>query len=455
MTSPRVLIVDDEPGIRQSLGGALRDEGFPVTTVQTGEACMEMLAGSLHEVVLLDVWLPGIDGLETLNRIQQIPVADRPVVVMISGHGTIETAVRATKLGAFDFLEKPLSIDRVLLVLRNASDNRRLKLANERLRETASARPNIVGDSVPMKALRQQLALMAGTNGRVLIYGESGTGKELVAQSLHAMSPRAPQPFVEVNCAAIPEDMIESELFGHMKGSFTAAHERKIGKFQKADGGTLFLDEVGDMSLRTQAKVLRSLEEQKIEPLGAHESIRVDVRVVAATNKNLDDEIAKGNFREDLFYRLNVIPFHVPPLRERREDVPGLAAYFLEEFSEGSGKRSREFTPQALQLLQDYHWPGNVRELRNLIERVVILHPSSRIEARHIPLQLARKPGSDKAAPGYGSLQEVREAAEREYILKKMEEANGNVTRAAELLGLERSNLYRKMRTLGIGPREG
>jgi two-component system nitrogen regulation response regulator NtrX len=455
MTSPRVLIVDDEPGIRQSLGGALRDEGFQVMTVQTGEACLEALAGSLHEVVLLDVWLPGIDGLETLGRIQQIAPADRPVVVMISGHGTIETAVRATKLGAFDFLEKPLSIDRVLVVLRNASDNRRLRLANERLRESASTRPNIVGESVPMKALRQQLALMAGTNGRVLIYGESGTGKELVAQALHAMSPRAPQPFVEVNCAAIPEDMIESELFGHMKGSFTTAHERKIGKFQKADGGTLFLDEVGDMSLRTQAKVLRSLEEQKIEPLGAHESIRVDVRVVAATNKNLEEEIAKGNFREDLFYRLNVIPFHVPPLRERREDVPGLAAYFLEEFSEGQGKRSREFTPQALQLLQEYHWPGNVRELRNLIERVVILHPSSRIEARHIPLQLARKPGSDKAAPGYGSLQDVREAAEREYILKKMEEANGNVTRAAELLGLERSNLYRKMRTLGIGPREG
>jgi len=402
--------------------------------------------------VLLDVWLPGIDGLETLDRIQKISVPDRPVVVMISGHGTIETAVRATKLGAFDFLEKPLSIDRVLLVVRNAADNRRLRLANDRLSESAASKPSIVGDSVPIKALRQQLMLMASTNGRVLIYGESGTGKELVAQALHAMSPRARQPFVEVNCAAIPEEMIESELFGHMKGSFTAAHERKIGKFQKADGGTLFLDEVGDMSLRTQAKVLRSLEEQKIEPVGAHESVRVDVRVVAATNKNLEEEIAKGNFREDLFYRLNVIPFHVPPLRERREDIPALAVHFLAEFSEGS--KRREFTPQALQLLQEYHWPGNVRELRNLIERVVILHPSARIDARHIPLQLTRKPGSDKAAPGYGSLQDVREAAEREYILKKMEEANGNVTRAAELLGLERSNLYRKMRALGIGPRE-
>lgn len=454
MTSPRVLIVDDEPGIRQSLSGALRDEGFHATAVQTGEACLDAIAGAQFEVVLLDVWLPGIDGLETLGRIQKIAVADRPAVVMISGHGNIETAVRATKLGAFDFLEKPLSIDRVLLVLRNASDNRRLRLANERLRESVARSPNIVGDSVPMKALRQQLSLMAGTNGRVLIYGESGTGKELVAQALHAMSPRALQPFVEVNCAAIPEEMIESELFGHMKGSFTAAHERKVGKFQKADGGTLFLDEVGDMSLRTQAKVLRSLEEQKIEPLGAQESIRVDVRVVAATNKNLEEEIARGNFREDLFYRLNVIPFHVPPLRERREDIPALANHFLQEFSEGHGKRTREFVPAAMQLLQEYHWPGNVRELRNLVERVVILHPGSRIEARHIPLQLTRKPGADKAAPVYGSLQEVREAAEREYILKKMEEANGNVTRAAELLGLERSNLYRKMKTLGIGPRE-
>ncbi len=454
MTSPRVLIVDDEPGIRQALSGALRDEGFQVTAVQTGEACLEAIAVAQYEVVLLDVWLPGIDGLETLTRIQGISVADRPVVVMISGHGTIETAVRATKLGAFDFLEKPLSIDRVLLVIRNASDNRRLRLANERLRESVASSANIVGDSVPMKALRQQLSLMAGTNGRVLIYGESGTGKELVAQALHSMSPRSGQLFVEVNCAAIPEDMIESELFGHMKGSFTAAHERKVGKFQKADGGTLFLDEVGDMSLRTQAKVLRSLEEQKIEPLGAQESIRVDVRVVAATNKNLEDEIARGNFREDLFYRLNVIPFHVPPLRERREDIPALANHFLAEFSEGPSKRSREFVPAAMQLLQDYHWPGNVRELRNLVERVVILHPGARIEARHIPLQLARKPGTDKAAPVYGSLQEVREATEREYILKKMEEANGNVTRAAELLGLERSNLYRKMKALGIGPRE-
>jgi two-component system nitrogen regulation response regulator NtrX len=454
MKTPRILIVDDEPGIRQSLRGILEDEGFQIEVVESGEACLDLLARSIFELVILDIWLPGIDGLETLHRIQGIPHADRPVVVVISGHGTIETAVRATKLGAYDFLEKPLSIDRVLLVAKHALDHRRLRLENDQFREAATGTPDIVGDSVPMKALRQQLRLMAGTNGRVLIYGESGTGKELAAHALHALSPRASKPFVEVNCAAISEGLIESELFGHMKGSFTLAHERKVGKFQKADGGTLFLDEVGDMSLRTQSKVLRVLEDQRFEPVGAAESIQVDVRVVAATNKNLEVEIERGNFREDLFYRLNVIPFHVPPLRERKEDIPSLAAYFLEEFARSYGRKPKELTPQALEALEAHHWPGNVRELRNLIERIVILNPQSRIDARHIPLHLARKPAPERPAERYGSLQEVREAAERDYILKKLEESNGNVSRAAELLGLERSNLYRKMRALGIAPRE-
>jgi two-component system, NtrC family, nitrogen regulation response regulator NtrX len=454
MRSPRILIVDDEPGIRQSLSGVLEDENFQVETVENGETCLDRLASSIFELVILDIWLPGIDGLETLSRIQRIPQSDRPVVVMISGHGTIETAVKATKLGAYDFLEKPLSIDRVLLVARHAIENRRLRLENEQLRESADGVPDIVGDSVPMKALRQQLGLMAATNGRVLIYGESGTGKELVAHALHALSPRASKPFVEVNCAAISEGLIESELFGHMKGSFTLAYERKTGKFQKADGGTIFLDEVGDMSLRTQSKVLRVLEDQRFEPVGAQESIQVDVRVVAATNKDLEVEIERGNFREDLFYRLNVIPFHVPPLRERKEDIPALAAYFLEEFARAYGRKPKELTPQALEALEAHHWPGNVRELRNLIERIVILNQQSRIDARHIPLQLARKSAADRPAERYGSLQEVREAAEREYIQKKLEEANGNVSRAAELLGLERSNLYRKMRALGIAGRE-
>ncbi|HKD06636.1 MAG TPA: sigma-54 dependent transcriptional regulator [Bryobacteraceae bacterium] len=454
MKPPRILVVDDEPGIRQSLCGVLSDEGYDSAAVTSGEECLDALAASIYEVVLLDIWLPGVDGLETLSRIQNIPAADRPLVVMISGHGTIETAVKATKLGAYDFLEKPLSIDRVLLVVKHALDHRRLRIENENLRDSVASGANIVGESVPMKALRQQLALMAETNGRVLIYGESGTGKELIAHALHEMSPRGSMPFVEVNCAAIPEDMIESELFGHMKGSFTNAHDRKVGKFQKADGGTLFLDEVGDMSLKTQAKVLRALEEQRFEPVGAHESIQVDVRVIAATNKNLESEIEKGNFREDLFYRLNVIPFQVPPLRDRKEDIAALAAYFLAEFARSYGRRPKDLTPQALQVLREYHWPGNVRELRNLIERIVILNPQSRIDARNIPLQTNRKVGADRVNDRYGSLQDVREAAERDYIQKKLEETNGNVSRTAEMLGLERSNLYRKMRSLGIAPRE-
>lgn len=456
MRVPRILIVDDEPGIRQSLQGVLADEGFEAETAESGEECLDRLSRDLFDLVLLDVWLDpsGIDGLETLDRIQKIPDPDRPVVVMISGHGNIETAVRATKLGAYDFIEKPPSIDRVLLLAKRAIEHRGLQLENAQLRESTSGDSRIVGESVPMKALRQQLGLMAGTNGRVLIYGESGTGKELVAHALHALSPRAAKPFVEVNCAAIPEDAIESELFGHMKGSFTAAHERKIGKFQKADGGTIFLDEIGDMSLRTQSKVLRALEEQRFEPVGASESIRVDVRVVAATNKNLDQEIENGNFREDLFYRLNVIPFYVPPLRDRKEDIPLLAAHFLGEFCKAYGRKPKEFTPQALALLDEYHWPGNVRELRNLVERIVILNPQSRVDARHIPLNTLRRPSSEKGMEHLGSLQDVREAAERDYIQKKLEEAGGNVSRTAELLGLERSNLYRKMRSLGIAPRD-
>ena len=449
MKPPRILVVDDEPLICQSLCGVLADEGYHASAVASGEQCLEELRRHPYDLVLLDIWLTGIDGLETLTRIQELPFEERPAVVMISGHGSIEAAVKATKLGAFDFLEKPLTIEKVCVLVKNALEQRRLELEVRRLRQDHSRLPRIIGESVPMKALRQQLALSAATNGRVLIYGESGTGKELVAQALHAMSHRASQPFVAVNCAAIPEELIESELFGHRKGSFTGATEDKIGKFEKADGGTLFLDEVGDMSLRTQAKVLRVLDLQSFEPVGASESVRVDVRVVAATNKHLDREIEKGNFREDLYYRLNVIPFYVPPLRERIEDVPLLADYFLKEFTTAYGRRPKEFTRDAYDLLTSYHWPGNVRELRNLIERIVIMNPQSRIEARHIPLVPGRRP-AEWRLERFASLQEVREAAEREYILKKLEETGGNVTRAAELLGLERSNLYRKMRALGI-----
>ncbi|MDP8981452.1 MAG: sigma-54 dependent transcriptional regulator [Acidobacteriota bacterium] len=455
MKHPRILIVDDEPLIRQSLAGVLEDEGYQADAVESGEACLEELARAGRDLVLLDVWLPGMDGLETLARIQEIPFADRPVVVIVSGHGTIETAVRATKLGAFDFLEKPLTIEKVTVVVKNALQQRRLETELERLKENGRGPLQIIGESVPTKALRQQLALMASTNGRVLIYGESGTGKELVAHAIHGGSPRAREAFVEVNCAAIPEDLIESELFGHRKGSFPGAAEDKIGKFQKADGGTLFLDEVGDMSLKTQAKVLRSLDEQRFEPIGADTSIQVDTRVVAATNKNLEEEIERGNFREDLFYRLNVIPFYVPPLRERIEDVPLLAGHFLKEFTTAYGRKPKELTPEAYSVLQDYQWPGNIRELRNLMERIVIMNPQIRVDARHIPLTAGRRAVFDRAPERFGSLHEVRAAAERDYILKKLDETAGNVTRTAELLGLERSNLYRKMKTLGIlAPKE-
>jgi two-component system nitrogen regulation response regulator NtrX len=339
-------------------------------------------------------------------------------------------------------------------VIKNAIQQRRLELELSRLKESSEASPRILGDSVPMKALRQQLSLMAATNGRVLIFGESGTGKELIAHAIHAASQRSGEAFVEVNCAAIPEELIESELFGHRKGSLAGALEDKIGKLQKADSGTLFLDEVGDMSLKTQAKVLRALDEQRFEPVGASQFIQVDVRVVASTNKNLEEEIERGNFREDLFYRLNVIPFHVPPLRERVEDVRLLAGHFLKEFTTAYGRKPKELTEEALRVLEEYPWPGNVRELRNLMERIVIMNPQIRIDARHIPLDRARRAVFDRPLDRFGSLQEVREAAERDYILKKLEESKGNVTRAAELLGLERSHLYRKMKALGIAPKE-
>ena len=452
MRQIRVLVVDDEPAIRESLGGVLQDEGYEVECAADGETCIALLREQVFDVVLLDVWLPGADGMHTLSRIESIPEPDRPVTVMISGHGTIETAVRATKLGAFDFVEKPLTIQKVSVLVKNAAQHRRLRREVEQLKDS-TGKPTIIGESVPMKALRQQLTLMAGTNGRVLIYGESGTGKELVAHAIHQMSSRANEPFVEVNCAAIPEELIESELFGHRKGSFTGAMDEKVGKFRKAHGGTLFLDEIGDMSLKTQAKVLRALEEQRFEPVGAQEWVRVDVRIIAATNKNLDEEIARGNFREDLFYRLNVIPFYVPPLRERVEDIPLLADHFLREFATTYGRKPKELTAESYRLLNEYPWPGNVRELKNVMERIVILNPQVRIDARHIPLPASRK-SVERPVEQFASLQEVREAAEREYILRKLDEAQGNITRTAELLGLERSNLYRKMKTLGIAPRD-
>ncbi|HKV28799.1 MAG TPA: sigma-54 dependent transcriptional regulator [Candidatus Acidoferrales bacterium] len=443
-----ILIVDDERGIRESLSALLRDEGYDVAAVSSGEECIEAVERRPFDLILLDIWLPGIDGLATLERINERDGA--PIVVMISGHGKIETAVRATKLGAFDFIEKPLSLDKTVLAVKNALDYLRLEKENRRLRAELEQHYQILGDSVPMKALRQQIALTAPTNGRVLIYGESGTGKELVARALHAKSSRAQGPFVEVNCAAIPEELIESELFGHRKGSFTGASEDKSGKFQKADGGTLFLDEVGDMSLKTQSKVLRALEEQRVEPIGSSEMAAVDVRVIAATNKKLEDEISRNAFREDLFYRLNVIPFTVPPLRDRTEDIPILARHFLAEFNRAYGKKPKELTPAATDVLLRYPWPGNVRELKNLIERLVIMSPAHRIEPQHLPPEVFRDAG--RGAHLYSTLQEARSAYEREFILRKLEENQWNMTKTATAIGLERTHLYRKMKALGIAP---
>jgi two-component system nitrogen regulation response regulator NtrX len=449
---PSVLIVDDEPGIRESLTGVLEDDGYKTSAADSGEQCLELIKKQEFEVVLLDIWLPGMDGLETLERVREM--ANAPEVVIISGHGTIETAVRATKLGAFDFLEKPLSLEKTLIVVKNAVDARRLRDENRELRRQLQARSVIVGDSIPMKALRQQIALMAPTNGRVLIYGESGTGKELAALAIHGQSLRKDYMFVEVNCAAIPEDLIESELFGHRKGSFPGAQGDKEGTFKKADGGTLFLNEVGDMSLKTQSKVLRTLDEQRFTPVGGEEALTVDVRVIASTNKDLEEEILKGNFREDLFYRLNVIPFFVPPLRDRREDIAQLARHFLKEFSAAYGRRQRELTDEAVDVLTRYSWPGNIRELRNVIERIVIMNPTAqKLERKHLPA-LVYRDGSRKSLGEFSSLHQARAAYERDYILKKMDEHHGNISRTAEVLGLERSHLYRKMKALGIAVKE-
>ena len=447
-----VLIVDDEAEIRASLEEILREEGYGVATAGTAGEAITLLQDAPYDVVLLDIWLPDRDGLDVLGDVHALAAESRPEVVIISGHGTIETAVKATKLGAYDFLEKPLSLDRTLIVLKNAVEARRLRRDNHEFQKQFSAQSILTGESVPAKALRQQIRLMAPTNGRVLIFGESGTGKELIARAIHAESLRRDSVFVELNCAAIPEAHIEAELFGVRHGGAHGADKR--GVLERADGGTLFLDEVGDMSLKTQAKVLSALDEQLFTPVGGTQPIRVDVRVIAATNKSLEEEILKGNFREDLFYRLNVVPFSVPPLRERKLDIPPLVREFLREFGRQYGRPRMEISDEALELLGQHTWPGNVRELRNLVERVLILNPRAlRIERKHLP-PLTQRAGV-RAAEDFSTLQQARDAYERDYILKKMDEVKGNVSRAAELLGLERSHLYRKMKALGIGDKTG
>jgi two-component system nitrogen regulation response regulator NtrX len=448
-----VLVVDDEPDIRRTLEAILSEEGYAVTLAGTAAEALELVRDAAFDAVLLDIWLPDRDGLDVLKDIRAMEDGMSPEVIIISGHGTIETAVKATKLGAYDFLEKPLSLERTLIIVKNAIQSRRLRVENREFQQQLTARARVTGESVPVKALRQQIRLMAPTNGRVLIYGESGSGKELIARAMHAESLRADRVFVELNCAAIPEDYIETELFGYRHSAVPGGPPEKRGTFERADGGTLFLDEVGDMSLKTQAKVLRALDEQQFTPVAATQSVQVNVRLIAATNKNLEEEISKGNFREDLFYRLNVIPFYVPPLRERKEDIPLLAPELLREFGRQYGRPRMEIAEDALAALQQYHWPGNVRELKNVLERVMILNPHiARIERKHLPMLVARSTG--RRGEEFPSLQQAREAYERDYILRKLEDCHGNVSRTAEILGLERSHLYRKMKSLGISAKE-
>jgi two-component system nitrogen regulation response regulator NtrX len=446
-----VLIVDDEAGVRSALSGVLRDEGYAVDAVDSGEACLDRVMRAPYDVIVLDIWLPGIDGLATLARLRERRV-DAPVV-MISGHGNIESAVRAIKMGAFDFVEKPLSLEKTVLVVGNAVRQRQLEAENRALRAHVDRRLTMVGESYAMAQLREQVAMAAPTNGRVLIFGENGTGKELVARSIHSLSRRRSGPFVEVNCAAIPEELIESELFGHVKGAFTGAVSDRRGKFEVADGGTLFLDEIGDMSLKTQAKVLRALQEQIVEPVGGTGSVKVDVRILAATNKDLPAEIRAGRFREDLYFRLNVIPIFVPPLRDRDSDIPLLAEHFMAELAREYGRRPKRLDPGAAAGLRSYRWPGNVRELRNVIERLIIMVPGDTIALT----DLGFLEGTPIAMPHaeytpQEPLHAARERFERDYILRALAAQQGNISRTAEVLGVERSNLYRKMRAFGIAP---
>jgi two-component system nitrogen regulation response regulator NtrX len=447
---PSILIVDDEAGVRSALSGVLRDEGYTVDAVESGEACLDRVSRAPYDVIVLDIWLPGMDGLATLTRLNERRV-DAPVV-MISGHGNIESAVRAIKLGAFDFVEKPLSLEKTVLVVGNAVRQRRLEAENRALRAHVDRRLAMVGESYVMAQLREQVAMAAPTNGRVLIYGENGTGKELVARSIHSLSRRRTGPFIEVNCAAIPEELIESELFGHVKGAFTGAVTERRGKFELADAGTLFLDEIGDMSLKTQAKVLRALQEQVVEPVGGAASVRVDVRVLAATNKELTGEIRAGRFREDLYFRLNVIPIFVPPLRDRADDVPLLAEHFMAELAREYGRRPKKLDPGAAAGLRSYRWPGNVRELRNVIERLMIMVPGDTITLADLGFLDSGLPGATVDGGTALPLHEARERFEREFILRALAAQQGNISRTADALGVERSNLYRKMRAFGIAP---
>jgi len=438
-----ILIVDDEPAIQAALRGVLEDEGYRVTAVGSGADALRLVTDEPPDLTFLDIWMERMDGLETLAEIKRL----RPetIVVMISGHGTIETAVKATKLGAYDFIEKPLSLEKTLLTVTRALEHARLARENAALRESLAEHTAIIGESEAVRRLREQIATAAPTTGRVLIRGENGSGKELVARAVHARSARREQPFVEVNCAAIPDELIESELFGHEKGAFTGALARRRGKFELAD-------EIGDMSLKTQTKVLRALEEQAFERVGGKDTLRVDVRVIAASNRDLETLIREGRFREDLYYRLNVIPIEVPALRDRKDDIPLLVDHFVALFCGENGKRPKTVSGEALGYFVAYDWPGNVRELRNMVERLVIMTPGDVIGADDLPAPLRPRAAASVGEAGERSLRDARENFERAYILAELKVNDWNVTRTAERLGIERSHLYRKLKAYNLTP---
>lgn len=450
--SGSICIVDDEPAILNTLSSILEDEGYQVTVAKSGIEALKLFRADPPDLAILDIWMPELDGLETLKQArQQFP---HLMVIMMSGHGSVETAVKATKLGAYDYLEKPLDLEKVTILVRNALHQRKLEEENLNLRVQVERHFELVGESPAMQHLRQLIAAAAPTHSRVLISGENGTGKELVARAIHLQSPRHNRPFVEVNCAAIPETLIETELFGHERGAFTGAVAQKKGKFDLADGGTLFLDEIADMSLATQAKVLRVLQEQQFTRVGGSKIIKVNVRVIAASNKALSQEIEKGNFREDLYYRLNVLPIEVPPLRQRREDIPALTRHFLRLHAEEQGLKLKEITHEALALLARHDWPGNIRELRNQVERLMIMVPKSLIDADDVcpflPGVSTTSPTSVSPSMTFDSLREARNAFEREYIGNRLRENNWNVSKTADDLKIERSHLHRKIKLLNV-----
>jgi two-component system nitrogen regulation response regulator NtrX len=446
-----ILVVDDEVSICQSLKAILSDEGYQVLVAGSGEEAIKIVEEEMPLLVLLDIWLPGLDGLETLKAIKA--AHPKVLVIMMSGHGTIETAVKATKLGAFDFIEKPLSLDKVIILVNNALNLVRLEEENILLKQKVSHQYELTGNSAVITELKEMIGIVAPTNAWILIMGENGTGKELVARSIHHLSWRSHKDIVEVNCAAIPEELIESELFGHEKGAFTGATEKKRGKFDLAHEGTIFLDEVADMSLKAQAKILRILQEKQFERVGGNKLIDMDVRVLAATNKDLEKEMEVGRFRQDLYYRLHVIPLRVPPLRERKEDIKLLAERFLLDFAVKEGQAPKILTEDALASLMEHDWPGNVRELKNIIERLIILTPSNEIKAADIPLLNAKGEQTATVIESFianDSLKDAKMDFERQFILKKLEENEGNISKTAEAIGLERSNLHKKLKILKI-----